>query len=207
MTGVFDLYAEKYDAWYENNRYAYLSELAALKKAVPRSGDGLEIGVGTGRFACVLGIGRGLDPSAAMLKIARSRGVNVRKGQGEKLPFDSFSFDYAAVIITLCFVKNPYQVLAEAGRVLKENGKIIIGIVDKDSLLGKLYRSKKSVFYKQANFLGVRGISAMLESLNFGRLRYYQTIFSLPESMRRVHKVLPGFGKGGFVVIAARKSK
>jgi len=67
MSDIFDKYYKKYDAWYEKNKFAYLSEIGALKKVVPNKGEGLEIGVGTGRFASRLGIKYGADPSKICL--------------------------------------------------------------------------------------------------------------------------------------------
>jgi len=77
---IFDKYYKKYDLWYERNRFAYLSELEAIKKVLPKKGKGLEIGVGTARFAKPLGIKYGIDPSKKMLEIAKKKGVNVRLG-------------------------------------------------------------------------------------------------------------------------------
>ncbi len=206
MRTIFDRYYRKYDAWYDRNKFAYLSELEALKKVVPKKGRGLEIGVGTGRFASVLGIEYGIDPSKNMLKIARKRGMDVRLGKGERVPFADSTFDYIVIIITLCFVKNPGKVLTEAKRVLKNGGKIIVGIIDKDSFLGRFYQSKKSVFYKQANFFGVRELADLLKVTGFSRISYYQTIYKLPNKMNSVERPRLGYGKGGFVVIRAHKS-
>ncbi|MCK4912845.1 MAG: class I SAM-dependent methyltransferase, partial [Candidatus Omnitrophica bacterium] len=144
---AFDCYYKEYDAWYERNKFAYLSELEAIRKVLPKGGKGLEIGVGTGRFAQALDIAMGIDPSKKMIDIAAQRDVVVRWGFGEDLPFFEDTFDYIAIIITLCFVQNPQKVLKEAIRVLKKNGKIILGIIDKNSFLGKFYQRKKSVFY------------------------------------------------------------
>jgi ubiquinone/menaquinone biosynthesis C-methylase UbiE len=47
---VFNKHVKNYDEWYEKNKYIYLSEVEALKKAIPQDKKGLEIGVGTGRF-------------------------------------------------------------------------------------------------------------------------------------------------------------
>jgi ubiquinone/menaquinone biosynthesis C-methylase UbiE len=205
MSALFDKYYKKYDAWYDKNKFPYLSELAALKKIIPNSGRGLEIGVGTGRFAAALGITIGIDSSHKMLKLAEQRGVNVRWGFGENLPFWKDSFDYAAIIITLCFTKEPLKVLQEAYRVLQKRGKIIVGIIDKNSFLGKFYQKKKSVFYRQAHFFSVRELTGLLQEAGFKNFFYYQTLFSLPKNIKAVEKPRKGFGNGGFVVVRAQK--
>ena len=206
MNSIFDLHVKKYDGWYEKNRFAYLSEIKALEKVIPIKDKGLEVGVGTGRFASRLGIKYGVDPSENMLKIARKRGIDAHHAQGERLPFDSATFGYVAIIITLCFVRDPVKVLIEAKRVLKKRGTIIIGIVDKDSFLGRFYQAKKSLFYDQARFYSVREVTDLLKMSGFGRFSYYQTIFDLPNKLNSVDRVRKGFGRGGFVVLSGKKT-
>ena len=128
MKTVFNQYWEKYDDWYDKNKFAYLSELEAVKKVLPKKGEGLEIGVGTGRFADPLNIKTGIDPSENMIRLAKKRGVNAKLGSGEQLLFKNSTFDYVAIIITLCFVQNPQKVLKESGRVLKQKGKVQVKI-------------------------------------------------------------------------------
>ncbi len=205
MITVFDKYWKKYDAWYERNKFAYLSEIEALNKVLPKKGKGLEIGVGTGRFASRLGMKYGVDPSENMLKIAKKRGIDVHRAQGERLPFDSSALDYIAIIITLCFVKDPIEVLIEAKRVLKKRGKVIIGIIDKDSFLGRFYQGEKSLFYRQAHFFGVKEVTNLLKMSGFAKISYYQTIYKLLDKMNSVEKPRKGFSEGGFVVISAKK--
>jgi len=201
MNAVFDRYWKKYDAWYEKNKFAYLSELKALKKVLPKKGDGLEIGVGTGRFAAPLGIRYGIDPSKRMLEVARKRGIKTRLGRGERLPFRDSVFNYVAIIITLCFARDPTKVLLEARRVIRQGGKIIVGIIDKNSFLGRSYRRRKSIFYKQARFFGVQEIKDLLRGAGFKRISCSQTIFSSLENIESIENPLSGFGKGGFVVV------
>lgn len=207
MKNIFDRYYMKYDGWYDRNKFAYLSELEAVKKVLPKKGKGLEIGVGTGRFAVALDIKYGIDPSKNMIKLARQRGVDAKLASGERLPFRNDVFDYAAIIITLCFVRNPQKVLKEAGRILKKKGKIVIGIIDKDSFLGKFYQKKKSIFYGQANFFNVKDVTGLLDAEGFDRFSYYQTIFKFPDEVNSIEKPQKGFGKGGFVVIKAVKKR
>jgi len=205
VKGIFDRYYKRYDAWYEENKFAYLSELEAVKKVLPKGGRGLEIGVGTGRFAAPLGITTGVDPSKKMIEVAQKRGIDVRLGRGERLPFRDATFDYVAIIITICFTQDPQKVLRETKRVLKQDGKVILGIVDKNSFLGKHYQSKESVFYKQANFFDVKELTDLLKATGFSRFSYYQTVFKFPDKIDSIEKPRRGFGEGGFVVISARK--
>ncbi len=201
---IFDCYYTKYDAWYDKHTFVYLSEIEALKKVMLKKGRSLEIGVGTGRFAAPLSITIGIDPSYKMLEIANRRGINVRWGYGEDLPFLRGSFDYVAIISTLCFVNNPYKVLQESRRVLKSDGELVLGIIDKDSFLGKDYQQKKSRFYKKAHFFSVTELENLLKEAGYRKFSYYQTLFTFPEKIQSIEKPRKGYGKGGFVVIEAR---
>jgi len=207
MKSVFDKYTKKYDKWYEKNKFAFLSELKAIRKVLPRKAnmESLEIGVGTGRFASTLGITKGIDPSYSMLKVAQKRGVDAYFGTGENIPFKDKTFDCAIIVITLCFVKNPKKVLKETARILKKNGRIVIGIVDKKSFLGKFYQKKKSVFYKKARFYSVKKVTQLLKKTGFSKFSFYQTLFIFPDKMKSQEQPKRGYGKGGFVVIAATK--
>lgn len=201
MSNFFDEHYQEYDRWYERNRFAYLSELEAVKKVLPKKGYGLEIGVGSGRFAEPLGINIGIDSSEKMIGLARARGVNARIGSGEELPFDDATFDYVAIIVTLCFVQDPEKVIAEAARVLRPNGKIIVGIIDKESFLGKFYQEKESIFYGYATFFTIKEVVLKLKAAGFKAFSYYQTIFNYLDKIDTVQEPQEGCGQGGFVVI------
>uniref|UniRef100_A0A7C3MJP0 Class I SAM-dependent methyltransferase n=1 Tax=Dictyoglomus thermophilum TaxID=14 RepID=A0A7C3MJP0_DICTH len=206
---IFNEFFKEYDQWYEDNKWVYLSEVEALKKVIPKGKKGLEIGVGTRRFAEILGIEYGIDPSENMLSIAKERGIKAFVGRGENLPFSDEKFDYVALIITICFVENPHEVIKETRRVLKDGGKIIIGIIDKNSYLGKIYQEKKEKghkFYKYANFYSVEEIVDLLKKYNFKNFTFYQTLFRHLEDIKEVEKPKEGFGEGSFVVISAEKS-
>jgi hypothetical protein len=82
----FEKYAEQYEDWFEKNRWVYEAELRAVKAMLPPGGHGVEIGVGTGRFAEPLGIKIGVEPSKRMREIAQKRGIKVLDGVAEKLP-------------------------------------------------------------------------------------------------------------------------
>src|SRR3989338_4147139 len=135
----FDEHAHEYDEWFDKHRAVFESELLALRQFVPKMGVGLEVGAGTGRFAESLGVQFGVEPATQMRAIALSRGINPLDGVAEALPFPDERFDLVLFVTTLCFVSDPIQALKEAYRVLKSGGAILVGIIDKDSALGKYY--------------------------------------------------------------------
>jgi len=154
-TEPFERYSKEYDGWFIKNKDIYRAELDAVKSLVPSDKFGVEIGVGSGRFALPLGIKVGVDPSKKMVEISRKKGIQVYEAVAEQLPFNDKTFDFVLMITTICFVDDLVKSFKEAYRVLKTDGFIVVGFVDKESELGKRYqlKSKKSKFYKDANLV------------------------------------------------------
>jgi ubiquinone/menaquinone biosynthesis C-methylase UbiE len=204
---IFENLAEEYDAWFDKYLPAYESEVKAVKELMPPSGNGLEIGVGTGRFAAPLGIKVGVEPTRAMAEIARKRGVKVYEACAEELPFRDESFDFVTMVTVLCFLVDPFRALREATRVVKNRGRLIIGTIDPDSPLGRTYEANKhkSKFYRQANFHPVGQILKWLKDLGYVDLKTRQTIFQDLATITMPQPVKEGHGEGGFVVIAGEK--
>ncbi|MCG7845236.1 MAG: class I SAM-dependent methyltransferase [Methanomassiliicoccales archaeon] len=200
----FEELAGDYDLWFENNRWAYLSELSAVERTGP-VGRGLEVGVGTGRFAWPFSVSVGLDPSLPMLRAARKRGVTAVRGRAEDLPFCDEVFDFALLITTLCFVDDPLEALREARRVVRRDGLVLLGILDRESPLGMKYeqRAASSRFYRGARFFSASEARALLEKAGCRVNGIYQTLFSEPSGMTGKDPVLEGHGRGLFVVISA----
>jgi ubiquinone/menaquinone biosynthesis C-methylase UbiE len=204
---VFEASAREYDAWFEENRLCYESELRALKTFAGPHRHGLEIGVGTGRFAVPLGITVGLEPARAMAVIAQARGIQVIRAVAEALPFARDSFDLVAMVTTLCFFRDPFLALKEATRVLTPSGQLLIGMIDQDSPLGRLYEANRgrSPFYREARFYGASQVLAWLRDLAYRDERLCQTVFRGLHEITTREPVRAGYGEGGFVVISVRK--
>jgi SAM-dependent methyltransferase len=203
----FERHADRYEDWFSRNRSAYLSELDAVRALLPDV-VGVEIGVGTGRFAGSLGIGLGIDPSREMLRIARDRGIEVVRGVAEALPLKDSSLGVALLVTTICFVDSPRRAIEEAYRILMPGGSLVIGFIDKTSPLGRQYmeRSKESVFYNVATFYSVDELRSHLESAGFRGFDFVQTIYRPLSAITTREQVKDGYGDGSFVVIRATKS-
>lgn len=202
---AFNRAAEDYDKWFDEHANLFLSEMAALKMAVPKSGKGIEIGVGTGRFASELGIKTGIEPSENMAAIASKRGIKVLSGFAEDLPVEDAVFDYTLMVTVDCFLQDLLKAFAEAWRITKPGGAIIIGMISKSSPLGKQYEQKKknNPFYKSARFHKVEEVKNLLERAGFHNFSFWQTLVNTKEEV--FEAPLEGYGKGGFVVIKAKK--
>jgi ArsR family transcriptional regulator len=112
---------------------------AALLASLPTEPGGrlLDIGTGTGRalelLAPRIDSGIGIDASRAMLALARARlaraGLShctVRQGDMYRLPFSDGTFDIAVLQMVLHYAEDPTSVLAEAARILRPGGMLLL---------------------------------------------------------------------------------
>lgn len=204
---VFEQNAKLYDRWFDEHPVWFQSEVNAFTKAIPDIGMGLSIGVGTGRFAEMFNIGYGIDPAEKMARIAEKRDIQTHIAKAEDIPFDTDSFDYAVMITTACFLDNIPKAFQETRRLLKPNGRFIIGMIDRNSPLGQKYQENKqeNPFYRHANFHSVDEITDYLKDAGFGSFEYWQTLITASEEEEEEPK--QGYGEGGFVVIKATLSQ
>jgi len=204
----FDEHLDEYEQWFIDNPIVFQSELKAIQKILPESGKGTEIGVGSGVFASMLGIKEGIEPSYTMREKARERYINAIDGVAEKLPYPDKNYDFALMVTTICFVDDISKSFKEVQRILKKNGTFIIGFVDKNSPIGKIYLENRnqSVFYKDATFYSTDEVYRFLSETNFKIETTLQTVFGMLDMVKEVQIPLDGYGNGNFVVIKAIKA-
>ncbi len=204
---AFEKYALEYDQWFENHDGEYEQELKAIRDLLPKVGKGVEIGAGTGRFSQPLGISLGIEPSKAMREIAISRGVNIVAGTAESIPVEDGLYDYALMVTTVCFLDTLEIAFREVHRILKADGFIIVGLIDRDSRLGKKYEEKKSEsrFYRDANFHSVNEVQSDLKKSGFSNIECVQAILPGDADGYFEPKVKQGYGEGSFVVLRGQR--
>jgi len=203
----FEAHADEYDAWFDRYPNVYESELLAVRAVLPpRSGRWVEIGVGSGRFASRLGIGLGIEPSQAMARLARARGITILPGRAEELPLGDASVSAAFLITTVCFLADLEGPFAEIQRVLQPGGSVVIAFIPPGSPFGRLYRADESrdPFFTQARLRSPDEIKAALAKTGFHVDRTMQTLTGNPaEADRRVEVPSVGLDCGSFVVMRA----
>jgi ArsR family transcriptional regulator len=112
---------------------------SAILKLLPgkKVGDLLDLGTGTGRmlrlYADHAERAVGVDLSREMLSVARAnldgpeyRHCALRRAPAEKLPFPDGSFDVVLSHMVLHFLADPLLAIAEAARVLRPRGRLIL---------------------------------------------------------------------------------
>jgi len=206
---AFENYTEDYEAWFDQHPLVYQSELQAVWQLIPEKGNGIEIGVGSGRFADPLNIRYGLEPSPKMCGIAKRYPIHLVRGIAESLPIRAGQFDFALMVTTICFVDDVIQTFREIQRILRPESIFIIGFVDKQSPLGQRYEKNraKSRFYKEATFYSVEEVLNLLANTGFHLEEINQTLFLPLDQIEKKEPVRPGYGKGSFVVIKSTKTK
>lgn len=206
-TKPFDQFPSRYEDWFERNSYVYQSEVSAIGHFLRCGGRKLEIGVGSGRFAAPLDIGFGIDPSAPMQRLAKSRGIKVCNAVAEHLPFKGNEFDCVLIVTTICFVDDLTESFCEAHRVLRVGGLIGVGFVDRCSPLGRLYEKQRArnVFYREASFYSSKQVLALLVRAGFQGFEVIQTVFGALANIKQIQKFKKGHGAGGFVVVRGLK--
>lgn len=117
---------------YDETRAASRSVLVPLRTALAGAPGRrlVDIGGGTGNYALALA-SEGWNPividrSPEMLGRARAKGLQTVQGDAQHLPFEDASFDAATMISMLHHVENRQAALAEARRVLRPGGRLVL---------------------------------------------------------------------------------
>lgn len=144
--------ASEYESWYETplGRHVDREELALLRRLVAGQARGLvvEVGAGTGHVARAFAADGSrilaVEPSPAMRRVgaARSAGLPIDwiAARGEALPLRSGAADGVLIVATLEFVADPRLVLAEACRVVRDGGWLLVGWLEARSSWVAAYR-------------------------------------------------------------------
>src|ERR687890_1307247 len=130
----YDRSAGSYDriiAWAEKTLFGGGREWACSRAR----GEVLELAVGTGRNLPFYPEGvrlTGIELSPKMLAIARRRarelnaGLDLRTGDAQNLPFPNASFDTVVATLALCTIPDDRRAVAEAARVLRPGGRLLL---------------------------------------------------------------------------------
>jgi len=186
----FDDVADAYDAWYNTSTgslYDRIEKRAVEEWMPPPSGGDrlLEVGSGTGhwsRFFARAGFRvTGLDCAPGMVRAARAKrieGTTFLIADAMEIPFASGSFDVTVAITTLEFVTQPDRALSEMARCTRRGGTLIVGALNRNSILGIRRRRRPSPIFEGIGMLTVEWIREHLAA--YGRPHVRTVAYSWP---------------------------
>ncbi len=229
---TFDEHAGEYDSWFLKNRNVLQSEVLLLAGFLQDPGQALSVGCGSGLFEKILredhgiDIHHGVEPASGMAEIAIKRGMEVREGTAEALPFEEDSFDTAILNGTPGYIDDLERAFAEVFRILRPGGHIVVADVPAESSYALLYRLAASIgswedpslqaiapahpypveFAAAATWRTTEEKMSLLRKVGFEALETTQTLTVHPKFSDDVAEApSPGHERGDYVAIRARR--
>ena len=199
---AFDAMAEAFDAWFAKNANVFESELLAEKHFLTDPENTVSIGCGTGLFEERHGIPRGVEPAEGMAGLARRRGIDVKIGSAEDIPFGDEQFNGVLLGTILSYVKDRPKAVAEAYRILKHGGHVVVSFLpgegsytmmyDLAAVKGK-YNPEISPehpypieFIVEGTWCSTREVTELLKRAGFVDMEYVQTLTRHPKYSQRL---------------------
>jgi SAM-dependent methyltransferase len=155
----------RYAAWFETplGRRVWADEERVLREL---------LGPVAGRTVLDAGCGASVvaaDRDPGMLREARARSPSATgqphlvRADLEHLPFADDGFDLAVAVTTLCLVRDPRAVVAEVARVVRPQGRVLVGELGRWSLWA-LRRRVRGGRWLAARFWTRHGLVRLLEA-------------------------------------------
>lgn len=174
---IFDAIAPRYNQ--VSNQYLVHRRKTILGDWA--QGKCLEVGAGTGEISRHLSQNHEVvatDIAPGMVEVTKKHGIEAHVCDAEKLPFGNASFDTVLAAEVLFYLDNPDNFLAEAHRVLRPGGRLLLSCAsnfpvkfyDRARSWLRTMGVKKSMYFDEdtlREFMTSSKLKAMLSRHNF----------------------------------------
>lgn len=222
---IFDSEAKDYDSWYESKLGNLVdkveTDLAFSFFTPSPEMKILDVGCGTGNFSIKLAeMGCqviGIDQSEKMLdeakKKMKAKGLKIDFFLGDvyDLDFSDEEFDGVFSMAAFEFIKKPEKAYSEMYRVLKQEGSLLIGTINRESEWGELYRTKffqGSSVFKHADFKSMEDLRSLNSEkiINSGECLFIPPTAEEKDITSENEKQLSLSKRGGFICVLWQKN-
>jgi len=183
----------------------------------------LDVGCGTGLLLSLLVKKNktfGTDISEKAVKIAKQKGLNVKKGDAEEtFPFKTNFFDFVICKDVFEHLKNPEFTLREISRVLRKDGLLLAHVPNEFNIISRIrvlfgrglverrwFRSAEEWNYPHLRFFTKKGFRKFLEKNNFEIMQDYSNEWCYL-GMKPLSKISPTLFSPGITFLAKNRKK
>lgn len=173
---AFDRFSRFYD-WFapEADADEFREAVSFADRDVARV---LDVAGGTGRGAAAFDASERIvaDAAEGMTRQARRKGFEAVRADAANLPFADESVDAVTIVDALHHVGSPESALAEAARVLRPGGVVVIREIDPTALVGRFTEAFEHLYGFDSTFFAPdelgrlvadAGLDAMFRSRGF----------------------------------------
>jgi hypothetical protein len=150
-----------------------------------------------------------MDNEKGSLKRHKLRGVKVAVEKEGAIPIPSGKIGSLFVRMSPCPSRCLKRLLKEGHRVLKREGKIVIGFIPRNSPWGKFYSAQKKREYPPHRGLGLHSLKEMehrIMQAGFSIQGISSTLFQKPGELKVVENPMINFHpQAGFLVLIGEK--
>jgi ubiquinone/menaquinone biosynthesis C-methylase UbiE len=196
--------AKEYDSYYKTDIGKKVNDIeekliTEFLKEVPKA-EMLELGCGTGHWTNIF-VNQGfevtaMDISDEMLKYATEKKIKAKfiKADSRNIPFPDNSFSAVSFITMIEFINDQNKVFNEIYRVLKPNGHLIMGCLNKLSELGK--NKENDDTFRDAKFLSKEELENKLTLFGAPKMKfgvYFSPTFEILDNISEIKNTEPAF--------------
>jgi hypothetical protein len=168
----------------------------------------IELRKGDGKPVMARGSSRAMDLGKGSLRFARHGGIKAAGGKGDAIPTEKVGSLF--MVISHCPPRYLKKLLKEGHRILKREGRILIGFIPRDSPWGSFYLQGKRCRWPDS-YPGVwvhslKQMEHQVMQAGFSLQGISSTLFQNPRELKAVENPMMGYHPlAGFLVLIGEK--
>jgi hypothetical protein len=170
----------------------------------------VQLSVHDGKPARLRPISREMDIHEDSLKVGGEKGTNWASGKEEAIPLPSGEIGSLLILMSPCPSRRLKRLLQEANRVLKREGRILIGFIPRNSSWGKIYFAQEqrgaSACPRRLRPHSLKEMEHRVMQAGFSLQGISSTLFQQPGKLKAVENPMVGYHpRAGYLVLIGEK--